>query len=54
MEWNPDTLLIYLRGQLVYETLVPLESCCEAVRGNPRPTVVLDLSKLTRIPSTRG
>jgi anti-anti-sigma factor len=47
MEWGEDTLLVSLRGPLVYETLVPLQACWEAVRGEPRPCVVLDLSEVT-------
>jgi anti-anti-sigma factor len=51
MEWSEETLLVCLRGQVVYETLIPFESCFEAVRAEPRPTVVLDLSELTYIAS---
>jgi len=51
IEWGEDALTICLRGQLVYETLVPLQSCWEAVRGQPRPTVFLDLSGVTFLAS---
>jgi anti-anti-sigma factor len=51
MEWNEEALTICLRGQLVYETLVPLQSCWEAVRVQPRPTVFLDLSGVTYLAS---
>jgi anti-anti-sigma factor len=47
MEWGEDTLLVSLRGPLVYETLAPLEACWKAVRAKPRPCVVLDLSEVT-------
>jgi anti-anti-sigma factor len=47
MEWGEDTLLVSLRGPLVYETLEPLQACWEAVRAEPRPRVVLDLSEVT-------
>jgi anti-anti-sigma factor len=51
IEWAEDTLLVSLRGQLVYETLGPLQACWAAVRGRPRPTVVLDLSQVTFLAS---
>jgi anti-anti-sigma factor len=46
MEWGEDTLLVSLRGPLVDETLGPLQACWEAVRAEPRPCVVLDLSEV--------
>jgi anti-anti-sigma factor len=51
MDWRNETLLVSLRGEIVYETLIAFESCCEAVRAEPRPTVLLDLSELTYIAS---
>jgi anti-anti-sigma factor len=51
MEWSNETLLVSLRGEIVYETLKAFESCCEGVRAEPRPTVLLDLSELTYIAS---
>jgi anti-anti-sigma factor len=51
IEWDEDALTIRLRGQLVYETLASLQSCWEAVRGQPRPTVFLDLSGVTFLAS---
>lgn len=35
MEPDPDTLRVYLRGQLVYETLDSTESCLRAARQEP-------------------
>ena len=43
-ESNADTLRVYLRGQLVYETLDSIEACWEIVRAGPKPSVVIDLS----------
>lgn len=51
MEWSEESLLVCLRGQIVYETLIPFESCCQAIRAEPRRTVVLDLSELMYIAS---
>ena len=45
------TLLIYLRGQLVYETHAFTESCWQAVRPGFERFVVLDLSQVTFIGS---
>jgi anti-anti-sigma factor len=45
-ESTADALRVYLRGQLVYETLDSIESCWEVVRAGPRPSVVLDLSEV--------
>jgi anti-anti-sigma factor len=51
MESSADTLRVYLRGQLVYETLGSTERCWEAVRAAFKPSVVLDLSAVTFIAS---
>ena len=51
IEWDEDALTVSLSGQLVYETLTSLQSCWEAVRGQPRPTVFLDLSGVTYLAS---
>jgi anti-anti-sigma factor len=51
MERRDETLLVWLRGHIVYETLTRFEFCCDAIRAEPRPTVVLDLSELTYIAS---
>jgi anti-anti-sigma factor len=44
MESSADVLRVYLRGQLVYETLEATQSCWGAVRAGARPRVELDLS----------
>jgi anti-anti-sigma factor len=51
MEAREDTLLVYLRGPLVYETLVPLECCWNRIRAEARPSVRLDLSEVTLLGS---
>jgi anti-anti-sigma factor len=51
IEWGEDVVRVTLCGELVYETLVPLQSRWESVRGQPRPTVVLDLSEVTFLAS---
>ena len=51
IEWGEESMLVSLQGSLVYEALVPLQSCWEAVRGQPRPTVFLDLSGVTFLAS---
>ncbi len=47
MESSADELRVYLRGQLVYETLQATESCWGAVRAGAMPRVVLDLSEVS-------
>ncbi len=47
MESSADSLLVHLRGQLVYETLASTERCWEAVQAAFKPLVVLDLSEVT-------
>jgi anti-anti-sigma factor len=47
VEPSADTLRVYLRGQLVYETLAATESCWQAVRAAVKRFVVLDLSQVT-------
>jgi hypothetical protein len=49
MQSSPDTLLVYMRGQMVYETLDATEDCWQAVRHAFRHSAVLDLSKVTYI-----
>jgi anti-anti-sigma factor len=51
LESSDDQLQVTLSGQLVYETLDSIELCWEAVRSQPRPSVVLDLSAVTFIAS---
>ncbi len=51
LESSDDKLQVTLRGQLVYETLDSVELCWEAVRAEPRPSVVLDLSAVTFVAS---
>lgn len=51
IEWRDESMLVSLRGPLVYEALAQLQSCWEAVRGQPRPTVFLDLSGVTYLAS---
>jgi anti-anti-sigma factor len=46
-----DVVQVSLYGELIYETLVPLQSCWELVRGQFRPSVVLDLSEVTYLSS---
>jgi anti-anti-sigma factor len=52
MKWGEASLLVSLRGPLVFETLEPLKACWEAVRAEPRPCVVLDLSEVTFMASS--
>jgi anti-anti-sigma factor len=51
MQSSPDTLLVYMRGQMVYETLGATERCWQAVRDAFRQSVVLDLSQVTYMAS---
>jgi anti-anti-sigma factor len=51
IEWGQESMLVSLQGPLVYEALEPLQSCWEVVRGQPRPTVFLDLSGVTYLAS---
>ena len=51
IEWGEESILVSLRGSLVYEALPSLQTCWEAVRGQPRPTVLLDLSGVTFLAS---
>jgi anti-anti-sigma regulatory factor len=51
MQSSPDTLLVYMRGQMVYETLDATEGCWQAVRHAFRHSVLLDLSQVTYMAS---
>jgi anti-anti-sigma factor len=51
MQSSPDTLLVYMRGQLVYETLDATDGCWQAVRHAFRHSVLLDLSQVTYMAS---
>jgi anti-anti-sigma factor len=51
IECGDDVLHVSLYGELIYETLAPLQSCWELVRGQFRPTLVLDLSEVTYLSS---
>jgi anti-anti-sigma factor len=51
MQSSPDTLLVYIRGQMVNETLDATEGCWQAVRHAFRRSVVLDLSQVTYMAS---
>jgi hypothetical protein len=51
MQSSPDALLVYMRGQMVYETLDATEGCWQAVRHAFRRSVLLDLSQVTYMAS---
>jgi anti-anti-sigma factor len=51
MQSSPDTLLVYMRGQMIYETLDATEGCWQAVRHAFRHSVLLDLSQVTYMAS---
>jgi anti-anti-sigma factor len=48
---SPDALLVYMRGQMGYETLDATEGCWQAVRHAFRRSVLLDLSQVTYMAS---
>ena len=54
IECTDDVLQVSLYGDLIYETLASLQSCWELVRGQFRPTLVLDLSAVTYLSSGAG
>ena len=51
MQSSPDTLLVYMRGQMVYETLDATDGCWQAVRHAFRRSVLLDFSQVTYLAS---
>jgi anti-anti-sigma factor len=51
MQSSPDTLLVYMRGQMVYEMLDATDGCWQAVRHAFRRSVLLDLSQVTYMAS---
>jgi hypothetical protein len=51
MQSSPDTLLVYMRGQMVYETLDATDGCWQAVQHAFRRSVLLDFSQVTYMAS---